>query len=889
LAANKVPYKYLAILGSLLILSDCSVEKNTGSTRFYHSLTSKYNIYFNGYESFEAGVAKINNSYKDDYSELLRVFEFSDPSTASVCAPDMERAVQKASKVITLKSITAKPEKKGKGELSGKEKELLEQKEYNEWVDDSYMLIAKARFFKHEFEEAKSVFNYCIAQENEPLIIKESTIWLARIYVETGNYTEANRLLKELDLSTGFTDKLREMYFTTLADMFIRQKRYEEAVDPLSEALNYTRGKRTKYRFTYLLAQLNERTGNSGAATNLYRDVVKMNPPYDVEFNARINLAGVFDINSGDPGDIRKELEKMLRDTKNKEYVDQIYFTLGNLAKKEGNFQEAIDHFKKSASGSTRNVNQKGKSFLALAEFYYSKPDYMEASKYYDSAIYFLDQKYPDYQLYKTKAENISSLASYISVIRTEDSLQKVAAMSETERNAFINSIIEQVKKDEESGKASGYTDRYNMGQYYENERRFKDNIDQEGKWYFYNQSALMFGRTEFRRRWGDRKLEDNWRRSNRARVATAQAGDLQEENGRNRTDSSKTISDNKSPEFYLAALPLNDSLIALSDEKIATAYLNAGKAFYEKVNDAKSAEESFVKLMTRYPGHELVPEALYDLYQMLRKESSPAAETYRQRLLEKYPGSEYARILSDPDYYSRKIEMQKRVATIYDEAYNNYINENFGAAAMLCENALREFGTDPLAPKFMLLNAYAIARTGDERTFRDYLGSLIKKWPDTPESKKAREIIEYLNVKTPELKIEEEKEIAAELFVADTLKPHSFALVIFSNSFNLNQATFDIISYNIDNHTNKNYRTEGNLVDNNYLMITVSGFRRFRDAVDYFTSFDIAREIRNPAGVKIIKFLISNDNLRILNNDKNPERYQLFFVENYTGYILKK
>jgi outer membrane protein assembly factor BamD (BamD/ComL family) len=295
------------------------------------------------------------------------------------------------------------------------------------------------------------------------------------------------------------------------------------------------------------------------------------------------------------------------------------------------------------------------------------------------------------------------------------------------------------------------------------------------------------------------------------------------------------------------------------------------------------------MKLITRFPGNELVPEALYDLYQMLKKEGNPAAEAYRQRLLEKYPGSEYSKILSDPDYFKRKTESQKRVAELYDEAYNSYVNENFGETLILCENALKEFSTDPLVPKFMLLHAYATARTSDEKTFRNDLGSLIKKWPDTPESKKAGEIIEYLNVKTPELKIEEEKEIAAEMFVADTLKPHIFALVIFSNSFNLNQATFDIISYNIDNHTNKNYRTEGSLIDNNYLMITVSGFRGFRDALDYYRSFDIAREIRNPAGVRIIKFLISTDNLKILNNDKNPERYHLFFVENYVGQIIKE
>jgi tetratricopeptide (TPR) repeat protein len=608
-----------------------------------------------------------------------------------------------------------------------------------------------------------------------------------------------------------------------------------------------------------------------------------------VEFNARINLAGVFDISSGNPQEIKKELERMLRDTKNKEYLDQIYFTLGNLSKKEENYREAVEYYKKSVAGSTQNVNQKGKSYLALAEYYYSRPDYIEASKFYDSAIYFLDQKYPDYEAFNTKARNLNSLASHISVIRREDSLQKVAAMSETERNAKIMAIIEQVKKDEAEGKTSGYSDRYNLGQYYENERRYQGNIDQEGKWYFYNQSALMFGRTEFRRRWGDRGLEDNWRRSNKARVAANQGADDQDTKTNGQPDTSKVIMDNKSPGYYLAGLPLNDSLLALSNEKIAAAYLNAGKAFSEKINDTKSAEESFESLITRFPNHELVPEALYNLYLMLSKENNPKAETYRQRLLEKYPDAEYSKILSDPDYYKKKIEDQKKAGSIYEEAYSSYLNGNYNETVILCDNALNDYGTDPLAPKFILLRAYAVARTSDEKTFREELLNLIKLWPDTEESKKASELIEYLNVKTPELKIEEDKVIAAELYTADTLKPHIFSIVISDNTFNLNQASFDIISYNIDNYTNKNYRTEGNLVDNNYLMINVSGFKTFNDALGYYKSFNPAVVMRNSSRVKITRFLINNDNLVILNKDKNPERYYLFFIEKYLFEEQKK
>jgi len=845
-------------------------------------MTARYNIYFNGYESFKAGLIKINNGYRDDYAELLKVFEFSDPATATMCSSDMEKAIQKASKLISLKSITAKPEIKEKNQPSEKDKELLEKKEYNEWVDDSYLLIGKARFYKHEFNEATAIFIYCIAEAKDPLIKAESTIWLARIYNETGNFAESTRLINELEITSDFTKPLKSMYYTTLADLYIKQKKYSEATDPLGKSIKLVSGKRTRYRLTYLLAQLFEQTGDGARATSLYREVVKMNPPYDVEFNARINIAGVFDINSGNPREIKKELERMLRDSKNKDFQDQIYFALGNLSMKAGNETEALEFFRKSATATSQNQNQKGRSYLALAEHFYEKPDYIKAGMYYDSAVFFLDQKHPDYPALKTKSQNLNTLVYQLTIIQKEDSLQRVASMSESERNALISNIIAKAIKDESEGKTSDNSDRYNLGQYYENERRFQGNIDQEGKWYFYNQAALTFGRTEFRRRWGDRKLEDNWRRSNKARVNMAQITPGANEAIQTRSDTAAAILDYKNPEFYLKNLPLTDSLIAVSNDKLANALLSAGKAYSEKINDPVKATLTFESLISRFPESELVPETLYNLYKVNKEGNNAKSETYRQRLLQKYPESEFARILSDPAYYEKKMANLKMAEKLYQDAYSAYNDEKFNEAISICVDGLKKYPEDQLAPKFMLLRAYSVARISDERTFKEELNKLIKAWPETNESIKAGELITFLNQKVPELKVEEDKVIAAELYIADTTENHVFALIIPDPAFNINQATFDVISYNIDNFTNKNYKTEGILVDNKYIMITVSGFADYAQAFNYYNTFKTELFVRNPKGTKMMTFVISNNNLKVLNNDKNPGRYQLFFMEKY-------
>jgi tetratricopeptide (TPR) repeat protein len=865
-----------------MVLSYCSVEKNTGSSRFYQGMTARYNIYFNGYESFKAGLLKISRGYQDDYGEVLKVFEYSDPATASLCSSDMERAIQKASKLISLKSITAKPEFKETAQLSDKDKELLEKKEYNEWVDDSYLLIGKARFYKHEYSEATSIFNYCITDVTDPEIKTEAVIWLARINNEKANYNESLRLLTDLNITDDNSKSLKSMYYTTLADLFIKQKRYPEAIDPLVMSIETGSGKRSKYRFTYLLAQLYEKTGDGAKAMTLYREVVKMNARYDIEFNARINIAGVFDVNSGNPQEISRELERMLNDSKNKDYQDQIYYAMGNMSMKEGKESEALEYYRKSAIAQSQNQNQKGRSYLALAAHYFRKPDYLKAGTYYDSAAYFLDQKYPDYQTIKAKAQSLNALVSQLNIIQREDSLQRVARMPEQERTALIASIIAKITSDERAGLNTNNSDRYNLGQYYENERRFQGNIDQEGKWYFYNQAALTFGRTEFRKRWGDRKLEDNWRRSNKTRVANMQASGNPNEPAQAGTDTSFAANDYKKPAFYLKNLPLNDSLITISNDRLSLALLNAGKAYAERIPDIPKATETFESLITRFPSNELVPETLYNLYKINKEGNSAKSETYRQRLLQKYPENEFARILSDPAYYEKKMADLKMAEKVYNDAYADYTSENFTNAIAISEDALLKYPQDQLAPKFLLLRAYSLGRTTDEKTFRSELNNLMKIWPETAESKKASEIISYLDQKTPELKIEEDKKIATEIYSADTTGIFVFALIILDPAFNLNQASFDVISYNIDNYTNKNFRTEGALSDNKYIRITVSGFADFSQAMDYFNAFKSERTVRNPSQARMMTFIINESNLKVLNSDKNPDRYQLFFKEKF-------
>lgn len=256
---------------------------------------------------------------------------------------------------------------------------------------------------------------------------------------------------------------------------------------------------------------------------------------------------------------------------------------------------------------------------------------------------------------------------------------------------------------------------------------------------------------------------------------------------------------------------------------------------------------------------------------------------------MEKYPESEYTLIITDPSYYTRKLEAAREAEKLYEKAYDAWMMEEFTVADSLCNEGISRYPRHELSPKFMLLKSYCTARTSGEKAFKDDLAAIVNRWPGTPEAEKASELISFLNQEIPELKIEEERQIAKELYIDDRESPHLFGVVIMDPSFNLNQATFDIISYNIDNYTNRNFRSSGALIENKYIMLTVSGFRDLREALEYYRAFRPDREIRNPAGAKIITFIIGTRNLETLEKDKDPERYLLFFMENYPVAEEKK
>jgi len=863
----------------MLVATGCSVEKNTGTTRFYHSLTSRYNIYFNGNESYKEGVEKVNSNHVDDFGERILVFEYTNPGSAAICATEMERAIMKASKLITLKSITAKP--KDEAGQTPSDEAFYNKKEYNNWVDDSYLLMAKARFYLRDYDQSRATIAFNNENSVDKDIKTEGAIWLARIQTETGNLNEAARLLNELNTPEQYSPSLQSMYYSTLADINIRQEKFEIAIVPLTKAIDFAKTKRQKYRLTFLLAQLYGEAGDAEEAIAEYNKVIKMRPPYEVEFNAKINKAIVYNASAGNSSQIRDQLLSMVKDDKNKEYLDQIYYALGRLSEKEGNTSEAIDYYKLSTSTPGLGGNGKGRAYLALANYYYDIPAYAESRNYYDSALLFINNTYPDYNQISTRALYLGELVSQLEIAQREDSLRMVASMSQGERSMLIAQIIDQVRAEEMTAPTENYDEMYNLGVFYENERRNSGNIVAErGEWYFYNQVVLANGRTEFKRRWGERALEDNWRRRNK-RVVIAdqlQPDDPAEE----AVDSTFAPSDRYNPEFYLRDLPLTDSLFSVSEGKTANALYTAGKVYVSRFEDIPRATETWTDLISRFPQQQITPQTYYELYLLYREREPSRAETYRQALLSRFPETDFALILTDPDFFRKQAAAEAVISDMYEEAYTQFRAGNLQAALSICENLNSKSLGHSLAPKIQLLHAIVLGSMSDEKGYRETLALLVKNFPGTEEATRASELISVIDKEMPELKVEEDRVVAAELYLYEPDAPHLFVLLIENPAFNINQATFDVINYNIDNYTTRNFRAAGELVDNSFIIITVGNFTSLTDALEYFNAFKPLTLIRNSTTATTKTFIITNRNLEALIADKDPARYLLFFREKY-------
>lgn len=853
-------------------------------TRAFHNLTSHYNIYFNARESYRKGIAKATKQVQDDFSRTLPVFPLDNTEKPLVSASDMDRVIQKVSKLISNHSITVKPEMKNR-ELSPREEAFYNQTNFNKWVDDSYLLMGMAQYRKNDFQTALQTFIYIKNNFHDPEINVYSRIWMARTLEAMGKAQEALKILNSLaEEEEKVSRKVRSFYSAALADHYLRNNKPENAKPWLAAASENSKLRRQRVRYHYILGQISLSNGDYLTAAEQFRKVLRMRPDYDFTFNSRINLAEAAGSAGVNVRQVKKDLKKLLRDRKNRDFADQIYYAFGRIALSEGDEAQAIEYFKKSAVSSVNNLSQKATSYLAIADLTFKNNNYIESQQYYDSAVQVLPANYPDFELIRSKSSNLNNLARYLTDVELQDSLQYLAGLTNTERIAVIDKIIEKVREEEKKARESEVVQNYTPGMQMQNQIRFQEELQRGGKWYFYNPSALGFGRNEFKRKWGTRRLEDNWRRKNKMTVNFEIAGD------ETVTDSVQVISapsgDRTSRSYYLKQIPLTDSMMTISNKHLMEGLFESALIFKNDFHDLNRAETNLLTLLDRFPGSDnpyRLP-AYYTLYEIYRdRGETTKQEKYKQWIISRYPDSEQARILSDPQYLQKVLEQSRQAEYDYEKAYIALQSGHAAQVIGICDRYLHTDIPDDLKSRFFFLRAQAIGLLGDERKYKEAL-TIVSDSSTVPEiSARAREIIDYLNQMKPELKEEELSAVARKIYSFDPDADQILLILVPGNQADLNRLKFDLLNFNTDFDPQKDLPVTGEEVYQDTALLTVHGIGPLNKAREYYKRLKNDTVFQNYLTSRDIEiFLCTDANFKVFQEDKNVETYRLFFKQNY-------
>ncbi|MBN1599728.1 MAG: tetratricopeptide repeat protein [Bacteroidales bacterium] len=875
-------YTLLSVFAFLMV--SCSTEKNTAITRTYHHVTSRYNILFNGREAYKKGILTLEETYKDDFTELIPVFLYTDKDAISTIAPDMDRAIKKATKLISMHSLTIKPEVKPDKELSEKQKEFYSKKQYNKWVDNAYLLMGKAHFYKMEYGRAKETFNYILSNFNESATVFEARLWLARLACEEERFREAEDYLSSLSRNIAFPKSLKNELESTWADFYIKQEKYKEAIVPLIKAIEKTGKKSRRSRLTYLLAQVYALDNNNALASEYYDKVVRMNPPYEMAFNAKINRALSYQSGAGSMKDIEKQLQKMLKDDKNIDYLDQIYFALGNLYFKDKSVNKAIEYYKQSMATSKDNTRQKAKTSLTLADLYYAQPDYMNAQAYYDSAVAFISSDYPGYDLIFTKSVSLNNLVTYYNTVIFEDSVLALSTMPEDDLTFFIEDLIVKQKQLEEEERIREQEREQRRIEAEATAEQFQAS-DQSNKWYFYNPTASNLGKKEFNEIWGNRKLEDNWRRSNKStlsfdEIETAEGSEELEE-GTSKTEN--LITNKHSPDYYLQYIPFTDSAKTESHKRIANALYRMGDIYADELKDYNRAAETFEELLKRYPDYDNKLQVYYKLYIVAKnsKDKQKLAK-YQQKIISEYPESNFAKLMTNPNYVQEILAQEQKVYNIYADTYKDFSRNRHTSVINHAEKAMLDYPDHELYSKFDYMYTVSSGILKDTLSFVKDLQDFISRYSTTDLAENAKIIITYLQTKEPDLIIEQQREEAREIFISSNDDLHYFAYVI-PNTFNHNQLVFNIITFNLDYFDELKLDVKKVDIKGDYNLCLVSSFHDGDEANNYLKRIKEESSISRDVNIEeITPVIISQINYEKLLENGNAEQYILFFSENY-------
>lgn len=882
----------------------CSTQKNTWASRSFHQTKTKYNIYYNGNISFAEGEDAIREANEDDYSTVLNLYPVSNHEAAKAATSQMDRTIEKCRKCIKLHSIKARPKvNQEKRRKDPEYKAWLEQEEFNNQMGKAWLLLGKAEFHKGDFLGSISTFNY-IARHYayDKDIVAQCQLWSARAYAELGWLYEAEDVLRKVQVDH-LSKNSAPLYSAVSADILLKTKQYDAAIPFVKIAVKNEDRKGNRPRFYYVLGQLYQMQGNKSAARNAYKRVLDLQPDNEMEFNARLQQSQLED-------DIQKSiniLQKMAQLDKHKNRLDQIYGTIGDIYLEHEDTTKALEYYEKGIESSTENGINKAVVLVNAGDIYYKQRDYVKASPCYKEATQILSVENEQYARIQRRSETLDELVVEHNIVVLQDSLQRLAALSEEEQMKVVEKIIAdliQAEKDEAERLAQAERAAEN-----DNGPRSVNTQNMlggggSGAWYFYNPQLMRSGKQTFRTQWGNRILEDNWRRLSKASTSSSFMA-TEEEIPEDSITNEETISqaeqtaeiDDHKPAFYLQQIPKTAEDIERSNQQIADALYNMVYIYRDRVGDQALSDATFQEYCRRFPTNERLVELYYMQYlTALKNQNNADAEQYRKAIIQQFPESKEATIVSQPDYFERLKKMSAEQDSLYENTYYNYQDNNFAAVKANKQYAEEHYPLTPLMPRFLFLNAIAVAKTEGQEAFTQELQDMVTRYPDNELTAMAKDMIALMGqgaesqasigtslqdrrtVETTE-NIEEGDSVLA--FSTETNMASIVLMIVPNDEKILNTLLYQVALYNFSQFMIKDFDLKQiPLFSQGQSALQVSGFDTLEEAKWYQKMLQKNNEFMN--------WLNSNQGQIIPITEENATKLGALTIEEYLNVVGK-
>ncbi len=868
----------LLIFLAILFFQACSTKKNTWTRRAYHNLTSHYNVYWNGNESLKTGINDLRKSAIDNYSEVLRVFNYGTESDASRLNSSMERAIEKGAIGVQKHSM------------------VFNRREVVRWIDDSYLMMGKAHFYKHDYISARRTFEFVAQQYSYNDIVHTANLWVARTNIELEQYDKALGILEDLLIKRreGLVPaEVSHNLSLVLADYYIVRENYQAALPYLERSLKESNSKYLKTRAMYIIAQIHLLQDDKAEAIKYFSQVIRKNPPFDMAFESRINIALAYDKNTTDSKSIVKVLQKMLKGEKNKDYKDRIYYALAEIALENEEEELAMEYLALSVSSSTKNRQQQATSALMLADMHFSRNDYFPSQAYYDTAVSALTREYPGYDSIRNKSLVLNDLVDQLSTIQLQDSLLKLAYMDSTARLKIIDNIIKEIVEEERKRAAEEREmERNVMMSHQLGDRGF--DTQQSREWYFYNPNTLSFGYTEFLRKWGRRKLEDNWRISDKHSMVfeTIESVALDGTAGGAEGDSVVVYTE-KDREYYLQDIPLTEEEQDLALYFIEEAINSAGYIYQERLMDYPRSIEQYLALNERFPESEHLLQSWYALYKMYGEQNDPSnAAIYKNKILDLYPNTDYAKVISDPDYFVKKAATAGESLLLYEQTFEAYKNEQYYRVLMNANRARNLYPDDvELLPNFDFLRAIAKGQLEVVDSMAMALNDLLLTYPKSDVAPVASAILRNMNqefnmnLEIPVIEgdslIEPKEEPSP--YIYDINAAHMVIIIASNEKVKTDPLRIRISDFNTRNYKSAQLMVKSLVLNDENMLLTVGNFTNARAAQNYRNDIFISDYVFGGIDTADFKvFPISLTNYPVFYRLKEVEAYESFWKDKY-------